>query len=78
MEIVRESKLKDQDILSDSKSIHLNNFISTGIEFIPVSKNIKIAKKVVIIIQLQDTKCAPFTPIFLPKKPDIIDPIKGK
>src|ERR1700753_3711378 len=75
---VNESKLKAQNILRYSESIQLNNFIVTGILFIPTSKNTTILNIVVIIIQLQVINCAPVTPTFLPKNPAIIEPIKGK
>ena len=37
-----------------------------------------MAKIVVIITQIHVIKCAPLTPVFLPKKPETIDPNKGK
>lgn len=65
-------------MLSDSESIHLNNCIDTGILFKPTSKKANIARIVVVITQLHVINWAPLTPTFLPKKPDIIDPNKGK
>jgi hypothetical protein len=75
---VNESKLKAHCILIYSISIQVNSFIVTGILFIPTSKNAMILNIVVVIIQLQVINCAPLTPTFLPKKPEIIEPIKGK
>jgi hypothetical protein len=75
---VKESKLKAQNILRYSESIQLNNLTLTGILFIPTSKNTTILNIVVIAIQLQVISCAPVTPTFLPKNPEIIEPIKGK
>jgi hypothetical protein len=46
--------------------------------FKPTSKNIMLANRVVIITELQVINCAPETPTFLPKNPDIIEPNKGK
>jgi hypothetical protein len=56
IETVRESKLKLQNIFKDSESIHLNNLISTGIEFNPTSIKIIIAIIVVIEIEIQVIK----------------------
>ena len=77
IDTVNESKLNAHNILSDSKSIHLNNFMVTGILFIPTSIKVRYANKVVISIQVQVTNCEPFTPIFLPKNPETIEPNKG-
>jgi hypothetical protein len=44
----------------------------------PTSKNNNIDINVVYKILKQVINCAPLTPIFLPKKPDIIEPSKGK
>ena len=44
----------------------------------PTSKNTTIEIKVVMTTQLQVINCEPFTPIFLPKKPDVKAPKKGK
>jgi hypothetical protein len=77
METVRESKLKLQDTFNDSESIHLKFSIYTGILFIPTSANAKIQSIVVNINDMQAIKCDPFTPIFLPKNPDIIEANKG-
>lgn len=78
IETVNESKLNAQDTLNDSESIHLNKCIVVGMLLKPTSKNPSIAKVVVIITQEHVINCAPFTPIFLPKKPDIMDPNIGK
>ena len=78
IDTVSASKLKPQNTFSDSESIHLKRYIDTGILFKPTSKNAKIAKIVVIITEPHVIICDPLTPIFLPKKPDIIDPNKGK
>jgi hypothetical protein len=56
IETVKESKLKLQNIFKDSESIHLNNLISTGIEFNPTSIKINIAIIVVIEIERQVIK----------------------
>ena len=63
---------------NDSLSIHLNNLIDTGILFKPTSIKAIIANIVVIITLIHVIICAPLTPTFLPKKPDTIDPNKGK
>ena len=73
IDTVKLSKLKLHFIFNDSASIHLNNSILTGIWFNPTSKKANIANIVVIITQPHVTIRAPLTPIFLPKKPDIID-----
>lgn len=78
METVKESKWNPHDTLSDSESIHLNSCIDTGMLFKPTSKKAIIAKIVVVITQLHVINWAPLTPTFLPKKPDTIDPNKGK
>jgi hypothetical protein len=77
METVNESKLKLHDIFNDSESIHPKLFIYTGILFIPTSINAIIESIVVKTNDVQAIKCDPFTPIFLPKNPDIIDANKG-
>jgi hypothetical protein len=38
MDVVKESKWKPQYTINDSESIHLNNWIDTGILFKPTSK----------------------------------------
>src|SRR5215469_16028671 len=78
MDTVNESKLNPHKILNDSESIHLNNLISTAILLNPTSKKDTIEKIVVINTKVQVNKCDPFTPIFLPKNPEDIDPNKGK
>jgi hypothetical protein len=78
IDTVKLSKLKLQYIFSDSASIHLNNSIFTHIWFNPTSKKATIANIVVIITQVHVIIRAPLTPIFLPKKPDMIDPNIGK
>ena len=78
IDTVKLSKLKLHSTLSDSLSIHLKRFIDTGMLFKPTSKNATIANKVVTITLVHVINCAPLTPIFLPKKPETIDPNKGK
>ena len=78
METVNESKLKAQFAFKVSISIHLNKCIVTGMLFKPTSKNDTTANIVVIITQVHVIIRAPLTPIFLPKKPDTIDPNIGK
>jgi len=46
--------------------------------FIPTSKKAIEAKIVVSITEVQVINCAPLTPTFLPKNPDIMDPNNGK
>jgi hypothetical protein len=46
--------------------------------FNPTSKKAIIANIVVTITELDVINCAPLTLTFLPKKPDTIDPNKGK
>ena len=65
-------------MFSHSLSIHLNNSIETGILLKPTSKKANIAKIVVTITLEHVINCAPRTPTFLPKKPETIDPNKGK
>ena len=65
-------------ILNHSLSIHLNKFIVTGILFKPTSIKHNIDNIVVIITPEDVINCAPFTPTFLPKKPDTILPNNGK
>lgn len=65
-------------MFKNSESIHLNNFISTGIELNPTSVNINIDNIVVYIIEKQVIKCVPFTPIFLPNIPGIKELKKGR
>jgi hypothetical protein len=64
-------------MFKDSESIHLNKWIDTGILFKPTSKKASIANVVVVITQQHVINCAPVTPTFLPKKPEIIEPNKG-
>ena len=78
IDTVKESKLNAQAIFNDSESTHLNKYIVTGILFNPTSAKVKIANIVVVITQPHVINCDPLTPIFLPKKPDTIDPNKGK
>src|SRR5579871_269058 len=78
IETVNESKLNPHKILKDSESIHLNNLIPTTILLNPTSKKDTIEKIVVINTKIQVKKCDPFTPIFLPKNPEDIEPNKGK
>src|SRR6267154_1171903 len=78
IDTVKLSKLKAHNTLRDSLSIHLNRFIDTGMLFKPTSKKATIANKVVTITLVHVINCAPLTPTFLPKKPDTIDPNKGK
>jgi hypothetical protein len=78
MDTVKESKLKPQDMLRDSESIHLNTCIDTGELFKPTSKKTSTANNVVIKIELHVINCAPLTPIFLPKNPETIEPKSGK
>jgi hypothetical protein len=77
MDTVKESKLNAQLIYRDSLSIHLNNFIVDGILLNPTSKNTIIANNVVITIEVHVINCAPLTPTFLPKNPEIIEPNNG-
>jgi hypothetical protein len=77
MDTVNESKLNPQNTFKYSESIQLNNFIVTGTLLSTTSKNVIITNTVVVIIETHVTNCAPLTPIFLPKKPEIIDPIRG-
>lgn len=77
IETVNVSKLKPQDRLRDSTSIHLIRYIVTGILFRPTSIKTTTAKKVVIRTQVQVINCDPLIPIFLPKNPDAIDPKSG-
>jgi len=64
-------------MFNDSESIHLKRCIVTIILFRPTSKKASIANVVVVITDKQVINCAPLTPIFLPKKPEAIDPNKG-
>ncbi|WP_461117922.1 hypothetical protein, partial [Spirosoma jeollabukense] len=64
--------------MNHSLSIHLNKLIDKTILLKPTSKKATIANIVVIIILAQVIICAPCTPTFLPKKPETIDPNKGK
>jgi len=77
IDTVKESKLKLQNIIKDSESIHLNNLISTGIEFKPTSIKINIDKSVVREIDMQVIQWVPCTPIFLPKNPGSRELNKG-
>jgi hypothetical protein len=77
MDTVSESKLNPHNMFNVSESTHLKSFIETGILFNPTSKKEIIERKVVININVHVIICDPVTPIFLPKKPDIIDPNKG-
>jgi hypothetical protein len=77
IDTVNESKLNPHITNKDSESIHLNNFTVKGILFNPTSKKVKIDNIVLNIIQLQVIIWAPFTPIFLPKNPETIEPNNG-
>ena len=77
IDTVKLSKWKPQNTFKDSESIQLKRLIETGILFIPTSKKAITANSVVIITKLVVISCAPVTPIFLPNKPDAIDPSKG-
>ena len=77
IETVNESKLKPQDTLKYSMSIHLTRCIVTGILFIPTSIKATTDKKVVIRTPVQVINCDPRIPIFLPKNPDDIEPNIG-
>ena len=77
IDTVRESNTKPQDTFNASESIHLNNLMYTGILLIPTSKKVNIARVVVITTDAHAIKCDPFTPIFLPKKPEAIELNKG-
>ena len=72
IDTVKESKLKPHNILRDSESIHLNRLTCTDRLLIPTSKKLSIESIVVTITQLHVIKWDPFTPTFLPKKPEII------
>jgi hypothetical protein len=78
IDTVKLSKWKPHKTLSDSLSIHLKRLMDTGILFKPTSKKATIANKVVTITLIHVINCAPLTPTFLPKKPETIDPNKGK
>ena len=78
IDTVKLSNSKPHIILIHSESIHLNNSIETGILLNPTSKKANIAKIVVTITLEHVINCAPRTPTFLPKKPETIDPNKGK
>ena len=78
IETVNESKWNPHDTFKDSESIHLNTSIDTGILFSPTSKKATIDNIVVNITAVQVIIWAPVTPIFLPKKPEAIDPNSGK
>src|ERR1700712_5393544 len=78
IDTVKLSKWKPHNTLSDSLSIHLNKYTETGMLFKPTSKKATIANKVVTITVVHVIICALLTPTFLPKKPETIDPNKGK
>ena len=78
IETVNESKWNPQNTFNDSESIHLNTSIDTGILFSPTSKKAKTAKIVVVTTAVHVKICAPDIPVFLPKKPETIDPNSGK
>ena len=78
IETVRESKLKLHNTLSDSESTHLKRCKETGVLFSPTSMKDNIESKVVIINAVHVICWDPVTPIFLPKKPEVIEPNKGK
>jgi hypothetical protein len=77
IETVNESKWNPQDTFNDSESIHLNTSMDTGILFNPTSQKAKPASIVVVTTAVHVIICAPDTPIFLPKKPEAIDPNSG-
>ena len=77
IETVKESKLNDQPTFKVSISTHLNKCMVTGILFRPTSKNATTAHNVVNTTHVHVTICEPVTPIFLPKKPEDIDPNNG-
>ena len=60
-----------------STSNHLNKCKTTEELFKPTSIKIVIAMNVVITIDKHVIKWEPVIPIFLPKNPDIIEPIIG-
>ena len=78
IETVKESKWNPHETFKDSESIHLNTSIDTGILLYPTSKKATTANKVVNTTAIHVITWAPETPIFLPKKPDAIDPNSGK
>jgi len=78
IDTVNESKWNPHDTFNDSESIHLNTCIDTGILFNPTSKKAITAKNVVVTTAVHVIIWAPVTPIFLPKKPEAIDPNSGK
>lgn len=78
IDTVNESNLKFHNTYSDSTSNHLAIFIVTGILLKPTSKKAIIAKIVVVITEPHVIICDPVIPIFLPKKPDTIEPNNGK
>ena len=78
IDTVKLSNSKATVILIHSESIHLNSSIETGILLNPTSKKAIIASIVVTITLKHVMNCAPRTPTFLPKKPETIDPNKGK
>ena len=77
MEDVNESKLKPHNTLSHSVSIHLIANIDTNVSFSDISLNITTAIKVIVNIKDEVINCDPFTPTFLPRKPETIEPNKG-
>jgi hypothetical protein len=78
IETVSESKWNPHDTFNDSESIHLNTSMDTGILFNPTSKKANTANSVVNTTAVHVIIWDPETPIFLPKKPDAIDPNSGK
>ena len=77
IDTVKESKLKLHKTFNDSESIHLKSFTETGMLFKPTSIKASVAKIVVVITDVHAIICDPLTPIFLPKKPEEIEPNKG-
>jgi hypothetical protein len=69
--------LKHHDTFKDSKSTHLNKLIDTGVLFKPTSRKATIDNILVVDTDVHVKICDPVTPIFLPKKPDAIDPNRG-
>jgi hypothetical protein len=45
--------------------------------FKPASRKVNVARIVVVTIDVQVMICEPVTPIFLPKKPEAIEPNRG-
>lgn len=78
IDTVKLSKLNPQNTFKDSESTHLNNCIDTGILLKTTSVKATKDNKVVIITHEHAMICDPFTPDFLPKNPEAIEPNRGK